>query len=167
MPDLNAGASYGALIADQLSEERSRKSTLEARGIAVISSSGVLVTLLLALIASVTATTKFRLPGPARLPVLLALVAFISAAICGLMTNVPLRYKEPTVSGLVKLLSANYWAGSAEIGQLRVAEALVTTLAAARSANALKVYFLLSAIFFELLAVIFLSWAAAGIIYGT
>ncbi len=106
------------------------------------------------------------MPAAARLPLLLALVAFVIAAACGLATNIPLRYSEPTPQGLAKLVDANYWTAPAETGELRTAAAQVTTLAAARSANKLKVYLLLTAIGFELLAVTFLSWAVGAILYN-
>jgi hypothetical protein len=165
MVDTNAGAAYNQLIADQLWEERSRKSSLEARGLAVITTSGTLATLLFALTAGLTTAAHFKLPGHARLPLVLALVAFVLAALLGLITNIPLQYKEPSPDGLAVLVDANYWSASAEIGQIRVAQARVSTLAAARSANAQKVTLLLGAMFFELLAVGFLTWAIIAILY--
>ena len=167
VPDNEAGAAYRDLIADQLTEERNRKASLEARGIIVITTSGTLVTALFALTAGLTAAAKFKLPEPTKLPLLLALIAFVFAAIFGLVTNLPLLYKEPTPQGLARLVDARYWTGPAEVGQLRVAAAQVTALAAARSANGLKVALLLAAVLSELLAVVFLSWALASILYGT
>jgi hypothetical protein len=167
MADENSGAAYSQLIWDQLAEERSRKASLEARGVTVITTSSALATLLFALTAGLTTASSFKLPGPARFPLMLALCAFATAAVLGLITNIPLRYREPTASGLAKLVDANFWTASPEIGQLRVASAQVTTLAVARSANGLKVRLLLGAVFFELLAVIFLTWAIASILYTT
>jgi hypothetical protein len=171
MPDQDpaaaAGTAYSQLIADQLAEERNRKVSLESRGVAVITTSGTLATLLFALTASLTAVPKFRLPGDARLPLLLALLAFVTAALFGLVTNVPLRYREPTPQGLAKLVDTVYWRGPKQTGELRVAGAQVAVIAAARSANNLKVNLLLTAISAELLSVIFLSWAVAVIIYRT
>lgn len=162
----DAGTAYGQLISDQLAEERSRKSSLEARGVTVITTSGTLATLLFGLTAGLTATSSFKLTGAARLPLLLALIAFVIAAICGLVTNVPLIYREATPAGLAKLVDAKYWTAPPTVGQLRVAAAQVTLLTAARSANNLKVRLLLTAVGAELLAVVFLSWAVASILYG-
>jgi hypothetical protein len=167
MADNDAGGAYAAFIVDQLGEERNRKTTLEGRGIVVINTSSALATLLFALTAVVTGAAKFRMPGSARLPLLLALVSFVCAAICGLLANVPLRYREPKVAGLAKLVDPNYWSGPREIGELRVAGANVEALASARSANGLKVMLLLLAVGFEILAVISLSWTIAGILYST
>jgi hypothetical protein len=126
-----------------------------------------LATLLFALTAGLTVTASFKLPASSKLPLLLALVAFVISAVLGLAVNIPLLYQEPTSRGLARLVDARYWTGSPEIGQLRVAEAQVTTLAAARSANGLKVILLLSAILAELLAVAFLSWAIISILYNS
>lgn len=167
LPDADAGSSYGQLISDQLARERSHKTNLEARGITVVTTSGTLTTLLFALTAGLTTVAKFKLLGSAKLPLLLALISFVVAAALGLVTNMPLKYQEPTPRGLAHLVNANYWTGPKEIGQLRVAAAQVTTLSAARSANNLKVILLLGAILSELLAVIFLSWAIITILYST
>lgn len=167
MPEPNAGTAYGELIACQLAEERERKTSLEARGVTVITTSSTLATLLFALTAGLTSATAFRLPGLAKLPLVLALCAFVAAAALGLLTNVPLRYREPTPRGLAKLIAVNFWTAPPEIGQLRVAQAQVTTLAAARAANQLKVRLLLGAISCELLAIVFLAWAITDILYNT
>jgi len=161
-----AGRAYAQLIADQLAEERNRKTSLEARGVTVITTSSALATLLFALTAGLTAVSSFRLPESARLPLLLTLITFVFSAAFGVAANMPLRYREATPAGLAKLINARYWAAPAEIGELRVAEAQVTSLAAARSANRLKVMLLVGAILFELLAIPFLAWAVAEILYN-
>jgi hypothetical protein len=162
----NAGAAYGELIADQLAEERSRKASLESRGLTVVTTSGTLATILFGLLTALNTATRFRLPGPVRLPVVLAVAALVMAGGFGLATNIPLRYKEPTARGLSGLVAASYWAAPADIGQLRVAQAQVKTIAAARAANGLKVALLLTAVLCELLAVVFLAWAVASIVYS-
>jgi hypothetical protein len=167
MADNDAGGAYTAFIADQLSEERNRKTTLEGRGIVVINTASALATLLFALTTVVTRAAKFRMPGSALIPLVLALVFFVCASICGLLTNVPLRYREPAAAGLAKLVDPSYWSGPRETGELRVAEANVKTLASARSANGLKVMLLLLAVGFEILAVMALSWTIVSIMYST
>ncbi len=165
LPGTNAGEAYGQLIADQLTEERDRKTSLESRGITVITTSGSLAAVLFGLTAVLSSATHLQLPGSARLPVVLAVASLVIAGILGLATNIPLRYKEPTVRALAGLLHANYWTGPSEIGHLRVAQAQVKTIAAARRANGLKVSLLVAAMLCELLAVIFLAWAVASMAY--
>jgi hypothetical protein len=166
MPDPTAGTAYAQLIADQLAEERGRKASLEARGVTVITTSGTLATLLFALAAGLTSASKFRLPQAARLPLVLALCAFSVAAVLALLANIPLRYKEPTPRGLARLVAARFWAATPDVGQLRVAEAQVIALAAARAANRLKMWLLLSAICSEILAVFILTWAMGEVLYS-
>jgi len=160
-----AGAAYGLLITDQLTEERNRKASLEARGITAVTAAGTLVTLLFALTAGLTAAPGFKLPAGADVPLLLAVIAFVIAAVFGLTTNLPLRYQEPTVRGLMKLVDARFWLAPAEIGELRVAGAQVALIAAMRSANNLKVRLLILAIATELIAIVFLFCAVTVILY--
>ena len=163
--DENAGDAYGRLINDQLSQERQRKTSLESRGITVITTSSALATLLFALTAGLTSAKTFKLPEAAKLPLILALAAFVFSASFGLIVNIPLKYREVAARALERVRKPNYWSARAQIGQLRVAEAQITILAAARAANRIKVALLLSAISFELAAVIFLAWAIGIIIY--
>ena len=117
VPDEDAGVAYGQLIMDQLAEERNRKASLEARGVTVITTSGTLATLLFALTAGLTAAAKFKLPQSAKLPLLLALVAFVIAALAGLASE---RYpcgtgKQPR-EGLARLVGCKILEGAARSG---------------------------------------------------
>jgi hypothetical protein len=53
------GPIYVELLKERLQEERAHKTSLEQRGLSVITSSGTLVTLLFALAAVVTASKSF------------------------------------------------------------------------------------------------------------
>jgi hypothetical protein len=63
-------------------------------------------------------------------------------------------------------VNARYWTAPPAVGELRVAQAQVAVLSAARTANDLKVSLLIAAISAELLAVAFLAWAVAVILWG-
>jgi hypothetical protein len=162
----DAGSGYGQFISDQLTQERSRKTSIESRGVTVVTTSGTLVTLLFGLTAGLTAASGFKLPGGAKLPLLLALIAFVIAAGFGIVTNMPLRYQEATPAGLAKLVNAKSWTAPATTGELSVAAAQIALLSAARSADNLKVQLLIVAISAELVAVAFLAWAVAVILWG-
>jgi hypothetical protein len=167
MPDARAGDAYSRLIDDQVNQERDRKASLESRGVTVVTTSSALATLLFALTAGLTTAASFKLPGSAKLPLILALATFVLAAVLGLATNIPLRYRGPTAEALGNLCNPNYWDGAAALGQRRVAEAQVRGLQYARDANAYKVVLLLSAIGCELAAAGILAWAIGEIIYGS
>jgi len=162
----NAGDAYGRLIDDQLNQERQRKISFENRGVTVINTSSALATLLFALTASLTLAAKFQLPESAKLPLILALGAFVFSAILGLAVNMPMIYGAPAPEGLEKLCTAEYWEAPATIGQLRLAGAQIDELTASLEANKFKARFLVAAIVCEILATGFLAWAIGIIIYN-
>jgi hypothetical protein len=164
--DANAGEAYGRLIEDQLNQERQSKISFENRGVTVINTSSALATLLFALTASLTLAAKFKLPEPARLPLILALGTFVLAAICGLATNMPIAYGTPTPDSMAKLCTSDYWDAPATTGQLRLAETQIEELRRSLKANGFKANFLIAAIGCEILATGFLAWAIGVIIYS-
>ena len=166
MPDTNAGEAYGRLIEDQLNQERERKVSFENRGVTVINTSSALATLLFALTASLTLAAKFKLPEPARLPLLLALGAFVFAAVCGLVTNMPMPYGTPTADSMEKLCTSDYWDAPATTGQLRLADTQIEELRRSQKANDRKAIFLVAAVGCEILATGFLAWAVGVIVYS-
>lgn len=158
-----AGVTYSELVAEQLTEERARKASLEARGLSVISTSGVLVTLLLGLSAVVSTTTDFELPQTAKLLLATAGALFVLAAVGGIAANFPAPYREIRVAALRRLTEERWWENQASPAQRRAAQARIDILGAARGVNAWKVRFLLAALILEVLAVLVLA-AAAGVV---
>lgn len=85
---------YGEFAKDELAAQDQRKASFEQRGLAVITTSGALVTLLFALAALSTKESQtFVLPDRARGWLEAALVSFFFAAVAALITNVPLGYE--------------------------------------------------------------------------
>lgn len=82
---------HQALLLDQLADERARKGSLEQRGIAIITSSGTLVTIVLGFVALATRNPSYTLPPGAVRLLVIALVALVAAAAAGLLINVPAR----------------------------------------------------------------------------
>jgi hypothetical protein len=82
---------YHALVADQLADERAKKSSLEQRGMAVISTSGTLVTITLGFVALATRAETYVLGAPVVVLLVLALVGLVLAAATGLVVNLPAR----------------------------------------------------------------------------
>lgn len=158
---------YGPLIQSQLVEEASRKTSFEQRGIAVITTSGVLVSVLFGLSAVVTESDAFVLSKPARNCLVLSLTFFILAAVAGIISNWPLRYFQLEVSDLKRFIEPRIWSGSSETAARRIAEAQVVVLDRARRLNLRKGHALLAGIIFEVAAVIALSVAVALILIKT
>src|SRR5262249_12281036 len=96
-------------LLDQLDEERRRKTSLEQRGTAVITTSGTLVSLLFALAALITTRKQFHIPPSAQLILLLAVAFFVIAATGRLLANVPLRYANADHRDLARFLKGDLW----------------------------------------------------------
>ena len=128
---------------------------------AVVTSSGTLVTLLFAIGAVATEATDFTLPGPSKVLFGLALVAFAVAGIFGILTNRPDFYEEVDAAWLRKTLSPIAWNyDDVALGKRRASEARVKSIESFRERNPHKVNLLTKAIAAEVAAVVLV---AAGI----
>ncbi|OPY77672.1 MAG: hypothetical protein A4E65_02654 [Syntrophorhabdus sp. PtaU1.Bin153] len=158
------GSVYGPLIKSQLAEEAGRKTSFEQRGVAVITTSGVLVSLLFGLAAVVTKSDTFVLPIPAKNFLVVSLILFVLAAVAGIISNWPLRYLQVEVSELKRFIEPKLWSGSSETAARRVAEAQVAVLARSRKLNLLKGRALLAGMILEVAAVVSLAMAVGFIL---
>ena len=130
-----------------------RKASLEQRGLAVITTSGTLATLLFGLTALISGATGFQLPRQAHGPLGVALISFTIAALLALLTNVPLFYKTvelgDTADQLRNLFSKSKFDALALITATRA-----TMLKRARIVNDIKAWFLVVGLAFEVVGVI-------------
>jgi hypothetical protein len=152
-----AGSIYASFIGDQLEDERSRQTSIEQRGLSVITTSGVLVTLLFGFSALVTRTTSFQLENPARLFLEVSLISFVVAAVSGILTNWPLPYSPVDEEDLKRLIEPNYWHRSSSPAARRVAEDQIETLTEMHRSNNFRSRVLLAAMAAEILAIILLA----------
>jgi hypothetical protein len=121
-----------------LSAEERRKTSFEQRGIAIITTSGVLVSLLFALGAVVTHSKGVHMSATSRALLVLALVLFLVAAVSGIVANYPVRYELIATSDLRRLVEPEAWNGDPDPASRRVAEVSVNVLASARANNEVK-----------------------------
>lgn len=158
-----AGSSvYGELIAVQLTDEQARKTSLEQRGLAVITTSGVLVSLLFALGAvAVKRAETIGLPLPTRLLLIAALTAFVAAAALGLATNLPRAYVALALADLRRMVTPGLWDKAEGPAARRVAENRVELVAVARRINATKARLLSWAVGAETVGVALVAAAVA------
>ncbi|MEU4574664.1 hypothetical protein [Nonomuraea sp. NPDC023979] len=91
---------YHALLIDQLADERAKKNSFEQRGIAVISTSGTLVTITLGFVALATRTQTYVLGATVVVLLVVALAGLILAAVTGLVVNLPARLPVVDVDDL-------------------------------------------------------------------
>src|SRR5580704_9812569 len=104
-----AGPLIAGLITRELDAQRAITASLQSRGLAVISSSGTLVTLLFGLSAVATTAQHFKLPAAAKPPLYVAAVLLVAAAIAGIATNAPRGSKLTALRRLRPLLEDPFW----------------------------------------------------------
>jgi nitrate reductase NapE component len=156
-------ALYAEYIKEQLNAQEARKVSLEQRGLAVISTSGVLVTLLFGLTAlSVRRESTFVVPDTAAAFLVAALVFFVLAALSAIITNLPLSYEGVTVDALRQAVRAR-WEDSEATASEMVALTRLKVLASAKANNELKGKALVAGMSFEIIAVALVG-AAVGFV---
>jgi hypothetical protein len=144
---------YGDFVKDELAAQDQRKTSFEQRGVAVITTSGALVTLLFALAALSTKEAQtFVLPDSARSWLNVALVLFVLAAVAALATNVPLSYQAVDAAAIKDRLKAVPVKGADEATK-DIALTRVKALRDAKLKNSIKGWLLFAGMGFEMLAV--------------
>jgi hypothetical protein len=147
---------YADFLKSLVDAEASRKASLEQRGIAVITTSGILVTLLYGLATITTSSKTLHLP-PGSIDWLKASsVMFVLAAVTGIAVNLPLLY------GQAKLTEEDLqkaWDDTAPDAQATVTSVRIKRLKAAQRANNIKAWILMSSVSFEVGAIALLSYS--------
>jgi len=144
------GNIYAAYIKSLLDHEQDRKSALEAKASAVITTSGALVTLLFGLVAVVTGATNFKLPETSRDWLIAAVLLFVIAAGLGILTaNIPVPYGQATFQADQL---QQVWSHPAFAARENVAKAQLELIPVTTRRNDLKVKLVISATVTELFA---------------
>ena len=155
---------YDELLKDEVAAEDARKDSLEQRALAVITTSGVLVTLLFGLSAlSTKSEATFDLSGFASVVMAFAVALFIGAAILALMVNRPMDYIGAKPDDIEALLNETP-TPSGEAARKDVAFARVIELRAARTNNGKKADALLWAMKLEVAAAAAVAVAVLSIL---
>ena len=157
--DANAGtettsyATYGEFINDELDAQDKRKASFEQRGLAVITTSGTLVTLLFALAAlSTRETASFTLPATGRTWLSIALALFFLSALAALVSNAPFIYQAVEADRIRERLREKP-PRSADAAARDVAFTRLDALESAKAKNSLKGWALAVAMALEALAI--------------
>jgi hypothetical protein len=155
-----AGSVFGNLIDAQLKQERDRKTSLEQRGMALVTAAGTLVALAFAFATFAKGGSGVSLSALAKGFFIAALVAFIVSGIFGVLTNKPALYGEADVRQLKRLTKEDHWIWNDVPGAARrVAELEVSMIASGRTANAAKARHLRNSILLLFAALCLLSAA--------
>lgn len=155
----SAAESYEGFMRRQAERELAHATELSQRGIGIISTSGVLVTLFLGLNALAVDAKGLR-PGVTYLVVLaLATTMFILAAISGLMAN-RLEPYEVLTPGALDKLRKEQWADTDADALSVLAYSEIRTLGGLRSGNARKARYVMIGLLCEIVAVVFMAGVA-------
>lgn len=160
-----AGSAYIGLILEQLTEERATKKSLEQRGTGIITSSGTLVTLLLAFAAVVTSSKAFELPTVARIFVGISVTLFIAAAFAAIAANLPRPYAEVSLRDVRRLITDDEWRKPIAQASMATAEVQLIILETARRYNAARARLLELAATSQIVSLVSLA-IAAGFVVG-
>jgi hypothetical protein len=146
-------------------EQEARKEKLEARGVAVVTVSGTLVTLLFGLAALATrATSTYTLPNVARDLLYVALILFGVSAVLAILTNIPILYEDVDPQDVLLATSDDYWQDSEADAEQRIAVTRANNLIWNSKANTLKAVILVSAVVVQIAAVVFVALAVAEVL---
>jgi hypothetical protein len=148
---------------DLLAAEDKRRESLEARGTSMITASATLVTLLVALGAFVTNRQGFMLPDATRVPLSIAVVGFVVAALLGIATYVPQPTRVTDPIALTGLLP-EYWPKGNDFAQKKVTVTRLEQLATLQKGNDWKARALLAAVVAQVTAVGALASAVFGLL---
>jgi len=143
--DGTVGEALTKLLDDAIPAERARKTSLEARSLAVITSSGVLVSLLFGLGAVVTKANDYRPPTGVLVLLIVAAATYTSAAVLAIAGNLPGRYYEIDADSLAALASPEEWSQPGADAEQQLALARLGLLTDWRRVNERKAYWLILA----------------------
>lgn len=157
-PADEAGPEFAEYLKQLSQEQDARKASIEQRGLAVITTSGTLVTLLFGFVALLTKAANYELPRQASGPLAVALVAFVVAAILALLSNLPLSYKGADLTDPNKAVWNHWDKGRADAVQ-RIAATRLNFVKTAQRINGFKAWVLVAAMGGEVVAVVALTIA--------
>jgi hypothetical protein len=140
--DTAGSAVYSGLLNQLLAEEEATKNSLEQRSLAIISSAGALIAILLGLVGLIYQTNQLAAPMLARWLLLFSVATFVIAGILGVLANNPMAYEVFGQDALDRMVEKQYWDGPPEIGTWRVARLRVRLIEKARKQNARKARYL-------------------------
>lgn len=151
------GSQYEAFVEAQLKAEYDRRTTLEARGLTVVTSSGTLVTLAVA-VGAFALGQDYKPSTTAVTALGVSLGLFIVAALFGLIANFLRKYAVPSAA-TIQLMLTTHWTDSEVAARNVCAVANAETLDSLRAGSNDKAMQVTIALVCQLLAVAALAFA--------
>ncbi|MGW6932930.1 hypothetical protein ACWGE0_22935 [Lentzea sp. NPDC054927] len=157
------GKTYLGFVEAELKAERERRTAFEARGQALVTSSGALVTLLVGLAAIVKTAATPQLTPWVLGPVGTALLLFATAGGCGVIAGWN-RHYAVAATGTLRTMLAAHWIDNEVDARNHTGSLLVSTLATLRSANNFKARWVTIGLIVQVSALIALAVAVLAMI---
>jgi hypothetical protein len=155
---------YGEFVASELSDAVSSSQETSRRALTVVTTAGVLVTLMSTAIGIAAANREDAyFPESASSPLTRAIVWFIVAAILALITQLPLVVTYASVKSLRALVREHWDDDESEAGQ-QVADARVNMLRTQRWMNGARSWLLILAILAEVVAIAYTGVVAQRVV---
>jgi hypothetical protein len=163
-PDQSGGDEVARFVAEQLAIERTRRDAINTRGLSLITTSSALATLLFAGAALVTGTDKYVPPRGALWALGGALVGFVAAASCGLLSTRTFRAEvvEPEQLDMWRVRD-DVWTNTKSNVSRLLTKANVRSLTSLRAGNNRKMQWAVYGFWGQLLALASLTVAVAVI----
>jgi hypothetical protein len=130
---------------------------LEQRGITVITSSGVLVTLLFGLSGAITARQGYSLPGLARVLLVVSALLFVAAACLGILISRPVSHRESDPDWMEETTQPSNWTMDGAEASRLTARSRLRIIESGRVNNDKKAKRLTWAITAEVLAIVLVA----------
>lgn len=154
-----AGTVFAAFVEEELTNERDRRTALDARAITVLTTSGTFVTLILALGALVTSAEGYKPPGVVVVLFAIAASCLCMAAVMALLANQLRFYPVVSAPQLRKWTDDESWQDSVDNARWLLVHVRSRTIEQLRVGNAAKANRLAIALWAQLAAFCLLSVA--------
>lgn len=158
-PTVEGGPSVFASFVDKvLEDEDNRRDSIEARATSLLTMSGTLVTLLLALASFVLGKDAARLNDPASERIVLAALAFVLSALLAVLIRIPQPTRLVGPVAFAAELKAK-WSYSADDAMKTVVATQLVQLDVTQRSNDRRALLLLGASVVQVAAIGLLAWA--------
>jgi hypothetical protein len=133
-----AGDVYSEAVKESLDVETAKKASLEQRSFTVITTSGVIVSLLLGFLAVLAKRDQENLPLMVKIALTAAVVAFLLVSMFALRANSPQPYAFLSSEDMLRMVTADLWDRDKSVAARRIAENRVAQVIEARKRNERK-----------------------------
>lgn len=157
------GTTYASYVETELKAERERRAAYDARGQALVSSSGALVTLFGGLAAIVKTGSVVRIPTVVLPVVCGALILLAAAATCGIVAGWNSAYTVASTATLQAML-AKHWTDTEVDARNNVSTMHAKTVHTMRAAGNVKARWVSAGLILQVAALLVLSCSIVLII---